>query len=211
MHDSAPQAPIAAPPKPPSRARAMVAFGVFIILAAGVVAYWQHHHGYHFAVVQENVLYRDGFKSEAQFSTTLENVRPHTVVSLIDAKELADPTKSRFTQEEEMCSSRKIELDRIPVTLGGWPTSDDIQKFLKIVTDEKNQPVLVHCAQGVRRTGFFVAAYQESVMGYDKAKAEDSILNFGHSETTIEQIRRFIEGYDPKAQTVSADLGKGAE
>jgi protein tyrosine/serine phosphatase len=64
--------------------------------------------------------------------------------------------------------------------------------------------VLVHCAQGVRRTGFFVAAYQMSVMGYDQQKAKDSILTFGHSDNTINDIRKFIDGYDAKEQAVGS-------
>jgi protein tyrosine/serine phosphatase len=71
--------------------------------------------------------------------------------------------------------------------------------------------VLIHCAQGVRRTGMFVAAYQESVLGYDKSKAKAAVVSFGHGRNTIEQIDRFIDGYDPKSQTVPADLGAGSE
>jgi len=210
MPESTDQAP-SPPIKAPSQLKAMMVFGVSVILAAMVVAYWQHHHSYHLAVVQDGVLYRDGFKSPAQFVATLENIHPHTVVSLIDPFEAVDPKKPQLAAEAELCAEHRVTLDRIPVRLGGWPTSEDIQSFLKIVSDPQNQPVLVHCAQGVRRTGFFVAAYQESVLGYDKAKAESSILNFGHSVTTVDQIKRFIDGYDPKAETVPADLGRGTE
>jgi len=95
-----------------------------------------------------------------------------------------------------------VKLERIEVKLGGWPDSQDVRRFLAVVGDEKNRPVLVHCAQGVRRTAFFVAAYQQSVMGYDKEKAKAEILTFGHSDNTINDIRRFIDGYDPATRTV---------
>ena len=51
-------------------------------------------------------------------------------------------------------------------------------------------PVLLHCAQGVRRTAMFVAAYQESVLGYDKQRAKDAIISFGHSDRTVSEIKR---------------------
>jgi protein tyrosine/serine phosphatase len=193
------------------RLKALVVFGLCVGIAAMVLSVWQKRHIYHLAVVQEGILYRDGFKSEGQFAATLENVHPRTVVSLLDGAEQRDPRKSQFFQEQDMCSSRGIKLERIPVSLGGWPSTEDIQQFLTIVSDPKNQPVLVHCAQGVRRTGFFVAAYQESVLGYSKAKAENAILTFGHSDTTVEQIRRFLDGYDPKSQIVSVSFGRSAE
>jgi hypothetical protein len=42
-----------------------------------------------------------------------------------------------------------------------------------------------------------------SVLGYDKEKAKNAILTFGHSDNTINDIRRFIDGYDGKMMTGS--------
>ena len=178
------------------------------LLIAGAVSVkvWQNHRAYHLATVQDGVLYRDGAKSESQLAAALDDVRPRTVVSLVDAAEQSDPGKPQFAQESKLCDSRGLQLRRIEVKLGGWPTSENIREFIQIVNDKQNQPVLVHCAQGVRRTAFFVAAYQESILGYDKAKAKDAILTFGHSDSTVNDIRRFIDGYDAKTQTVSPDL-----
>ena len=181
-----------------------------VLLAGGIGAgiIWQNQHTYHLAAVQQGVLYRDGAKSIRQFSSALDEVHPRTVVSLVDQNEESDPNKPQFGQEAQLCMSRGIQLDRIEVKLGGWPGSDDIRRFLTVVADRQKQPVLVHCAQGVRRTGFFVAAFQMSVLGFDKARAKDAILSFGHSDNTINDIRRFIDDYDPKTQTVSSDLGR---
>jgi len=166
------------------------------------VRVWQNSRAYHLAVVRPGVLYRDGAKSEGQFAAALDEVTPKTVVSLVDSAEQADPSKPQFAQEAKLCEARGVKLERIEVKLGGWPDSENIRRFLSVVADEKNRPVLVHCAQGVRRTAFFVAAYQQSVMGYDKEKAKSEILTFGHSDSTINDIRRFIDGYDAKTQTV---------
>ena len=206
------QSPELLTPAPKPRSLSRVFFIAFAI-AVGAVAFviYQKAHTYHLATVQEGVLYRDGLKSPTQFATTLDQVHPHTVVSLIDGKELADANKPQLAQELQLCESRGIKLNRIPVPLGGWPSSDDIRQFLKIVSDKQNQPVLVHCAQGVRRTGFFVAAYQESVLGYDKSKTKAAVVSFGHHGSTIDQINKFIDGYDPQTQTVPADLGIGSE
>ena len=182
--------------------------GAVVLLLAGAAfatAYWESHRAYHLATVQEGVLYRDGARSARQFAAALDSVHPHTVVSLVDAQEISDPNKPQFAEEAQLCSARGVRLARIEVKLGGWPAPDDLRRFLKIVSDKQSQPVLVHCAQGVRRTGFFVAAYQESVLGYDKGKAKDAILTFGHSDKTINDIRRFIDQYDPKSQSITDD------
>lgn len=191
--------------------RALVVFVVLIGLALAAALVWHNSRTYHLATVQEGVLYRDGLKSRTQFAATLDRIHPKTVVSLIDENELADPRKPQLGAEAELCSEHGVILDRIPVKLGGWPTSDDVRKFLAIVSDKQNQPVLVHCAQGVRRTGIFIAAYEESVLGWDKEKAKAAVVSFGHRTDTVNDIKRFIDRYDPKAETVPSDLGKGSE
>ena len=93
----------------------------------------------------------------------------------------------------------------------GWPTSDDVRRFLSVVSDTQNQPALVHCAQGVRRTGMLVAAYQESVLGWDDKKCREEILTFGHSQRTVGDVQKFIDVYDPATGTVPTDLPVGRE
>jgi len=205
-----------APSSPTGRKSSSMRTTILVVLAlaaAGlaIVLVNQRRHAYHLASVQEGVLYRDGLKSPEQFAATLEKVHPKTVVSLLDPTEVANPSKTQFAKEESLCAAKGAKLVRIPVALGGWPTSEDVRQFIKIVSDPQDQPVLVHCAQGVRRTGFFVAAYQESVLGYDAAKAKDSIVSFGHSGNTIDDVKRFIDRYDPKTQTAPGDLGRGSE
>lgn len=192
------------------RRLALVA-ALLLVMGAGGFYWLQTRQAYHLATVQDRVLYRDGAKSTGQFLAALDRVHPKTVVSLVDANESSDPAKPQFAQEASLCADKAVRLEKIEVKLGGWPTSENIQRFLQIASNTQNQPVLVHCAQGVRRTAMFVAAYQESVLGYDKTRAKDSILTFGHSDRTINDIKRFIDLYDPQTRTITGDLGAGNE
>ena len=174
-----------------------------LLLAAAAGITWRYFHTYHFAAVQPGVLYRDGNHSPAEFAAALRRVGPKTVISLVDDEEMAQP---QFQAERVYCQAHGIDLVRIPINLGGWPTDAQVQEFLRIASDKARQPVLVHCAQGVRRTGMMTAAYQESILGYDPEQAKAAVLSFGHSEHTIADVRKFIDGYDPKTRRVSATL-----
>ena len=171
---------------------------VLVTLVAAAAYGWRCYlDTYHLATVQPHALYRDGNQSPCQFETAIRKVQPRTVVSLVDENEEVDDAKPQFKAEAKYLGDKGIRLERIPVKLGGWPTKSDVEKFLSVTSDPANQPVLVHCAQGVRRTGMMVAAYQIKHLGYDKEKAKDEMLAFGHSERTVNDVKRFIDGYDP--------------
>jgi protein-tyrosine phosphatase len=135
-------------------------------------------------------------------------VKPKTVVSLVDDSENA---REPFAEESALCEENGADLVRIAVPLGGWPTSEQVREFLQIAGDPSRQPVLVHCAQGVRRTGMMVAAYQESVMKFDRDQAKAALLAFGHSQRTVGDVQRFIDVYDPAAQMMTEQLPQSTE
>ena len=58
------------------------------------------------------------------------------------------------------------------IYMKAWhPEEEDAVRFLKIVTDPKRTPVLVHCQHGADRTGTMVAVYRIAVQGWSKAEA----------------------------------------
>ncbi len=198
---------------PPRRTRARAIGAVLLVaLVAGGVYVWRCYlDTYHLATVHAGALYRAGLQSPCQFETALRKVKPKTVVSLIDEKEEVDPAKPQFQVEKEVLADRGVRLERIPVRLGGWPTKQDVEQFLAVANDPNNQPVIVHCAQGVRRTGMMTAAYQMKVLGYDKERAKAEVLTFGHSDRTARDILRFIDGYDPATGKVPENLMDSTE
>ena len=58
------------------------------------------------------------------------------------------------------------------IFMKAWhPEEDDVVRFLKIATDPKRAPVLVHCQHGADRTGALIAVYRIAVQGWSKAEA----------------------------------------
>lgn len=170
--------------------------------AAGGWVWYEKYDTYHFAEVTPGVLYRDGNRQMRTFETAVEKGKIRTVVMLNDADELAN--RPQYRAEMEFCRQRGINLVHIPVGLGKRPTTDDVRKFLDVVNDPKNHPVLVHCAQGVRRTGMMVAAYQESQLKMDDARCKDAILLWGRKPPALDDVRGFIDDFDPLTRSVGS-------
>jgi protein-tyrosine phosphatase len=183
------------------------------IILAGVFAFWfLRIQTYHQITVQPGVLYRCGNRGIREFSTTIRQVKPTVVVPLVDDAELADPEKHELADELTYLAQHGVHVERIPVKLGGWPTTDDIRKFLSLIEDPQNRPVLVHCAQGVRRTGMFVAAYQLTELKWSKEQTKAAVETFGHSQRTSRDMLQFIDDYDPATRTVTVSRAStGAE
>ena len=173
---------------------------VIVLIAIGGWVWYAFFDRYHYAVVKNGVLYRDGIRSMHELDLTARDSHVKTIVSLVDDSEIK---QSPFTDEQAYAAAHHITVDRVPIPLGGWPDGDQIRRFLAIVADPANQPVLVHCHQGVRRTGMLVAAYQMSVLGYTKDQAKAAVLKFGHSERLANDVEKFIDLYDPAAQQMT--------
>jgi hypothetical protein len=183
-----------------------------VILLVGFLIWRQWFETYHLAVVDPGKLYRDGNRGVREYANMLRKVAPKTVVTLIDDEELVAGDKPEFAAESRLLQSRRdIELVRIPVKLGGWPDGDAIERFLAIASDQAKQPVVVHCAQGVRRTGMMAAAYQMSVLGWSKERTKREMLTFGHSMRTVGDVQRFIDVYDPQQRRMVEALPQSKE
>lgn len=172
------------------------------LMAAGAAVWQQHFDTYRFAVVQPGVLYRDGSEDTRQFARSLEASNSKTVVCLAHDAELADPRYKQLQPGLDLAARDGRQVVRIQVPQGTWPRTRHIQDFLAVAEKPENHPVLVHCVHGVHRTGMMVAAYQMSVLGYDKARAKAEINVFGHSQRAVEDIEAFIDAYDPASRTV---------
>ena len=58
------------------------------------------------------------------------------------------------------------------IYMKAWhPEREDIIRFLRIVTDRKRTPALVHCEHGADRTGTMCAVYRLAVQGWTKEEA----------------------------------------
>lgn len=188
----------------PTRRRGwLIGLLVAVAFAAGWTVFHYRFETYHLRTVQEGVLYRDGNRGMTEFRNMVRTIQPRTVVMLVTDDNIADPDSPQFLQEIEFLRANNIRLLRLPMRPKDGPTTEDVRTFLDTVQEKSNQPVLLHCAQGVVRTGMMAAAYQESVLGWDDEKTKAEIHRFGRKDVALKRIQDFIDRYDGKTRTVT--------
>jgi len=75
------------------------------------------------------------------------------------------------------------------------PEEEDVVAFLKVVTEPGNQPVFVHCRQGIDRTGMMVAIYRVIIQDWAREKAIAEMKAMGFNEAW-EGIERYVHSFD---------------
>ena len=128
-------------------------------------------------------LYRGAQPTEAGYET-LGNLGVHTIVTLRVLDHDSDELRQAGFQTYHI-SFKHVH-----------PESEDVLKFLTIVTDKRNQPVFVHCREGEDRTGMMVAVYRMVVQNWPRDQAIREMKEMGFHRKWNKPIVRYLRHMD---------------
>jgi tyrosine-protein phosphatase SIW14 len=136
--------------------RQITRVGAAVLVAAAVVAgpyaysEARQKHLRNFRVVEDRVLYRAGQPSPAGLERVIHDYDIRTVVSFREHRGTGEPGTGD-DWEAELCRIKGINHVRIPIQ-GWWtapdgvvPGDEDVRRFLDLMADRRNHPVLAHC------------------------------------------------------------------
>ena len=98
------------------------------------------------------------------------------------------------------------------IRMQAWDAEEEeVIEFLKIVIDNKNLPVFVHCQHGADRTGMMTAIYRIVVCDWDKDAAIREMREGGFGFHPIWQgLPKFVEQMDVEAILRKAEIESSA-
>ena len=113
-------------------------------------------------------------------------------------------TVVNLRQESEVDKTFLAEINYIPILMPDEhaPTEANAQKFLDVVSNPDNWPILVHCKGGQGRTGVMSAIVRYSFDGWDHKKIMEEMNNFRISHLGLIKTRMagpqlaFIENWE---------------
>lgn len=129
---------------------------------------------YNFGTVAEGRVYRSGQPSPWLLQWA---VARHGVRTLINLRGRTPGFESHFAAQHG------LRLFSFDLSATRPPSEAELGRFLGILADAENHPILVHCKNGVDRTGYMLAMYRISTDGWTKEQALAEMRRFLQFET----------------------------
>jgi protein tyrosine/serine phosphatase len=161
-------------------------------------------------VVAPGKLYRSGQMTEAGFRAAVERYGLRVIINLQD--EYPDPDIDRdylgtsSIKESELCRRLGVRYLWVPpelISRRARPPQRPpaIDRFLEIMDDPRNHPVLLHCRAGLHRTGVMVEVYRQEYEGSSPREAIRDLKDNGFGEwpcsAANDYITQYILNYHP--------------
>jgi protein tyrosine/serine phosphatase len=169
--------------------------GFVVAMTAGLLWLYLSVRVSRFGCVEKGVLYRSGQPGRGALRTMKAYYGIRSIVNLRQPDRVAEDPLA----QEEVAFAREhgMAFYNLPVRDENFP--ELAERFLAIVAEPSNRPVLVHCAEGRERAGLMSALYRVAVSGWTPEEALREMREYGFRMEKYRQAQRFIEEYPSRA------------
>jgi tyrosine-protein phosphatase SIW14 len=94
--------------------------------------------------------------------------------------------------ERRQCEAAGIRFYSMRMSAFLTPDHGTVDAILALLATKEAWPLLVHCKQGVDRTGLVVALYRVKVQGWSKEKADEEMLHQGFHMPWCWLLRHYL-------------------
>jgi len=127
-----------------------------------------------------NTLYRSGQPTEEGIAQLVDPRVGIKIKTIIDLRE--------YHADTLPAAASKLRIELVPMNAGEEDSKvidKDVIKVMRILSNKKNGPFLIHCLYGAERTGLICAMYRIIYQKWTKEKAIDEMLNGGYRFNSI--------------------------
>lgn len=135
-----------------------------VVAAALILAFvlYQKKIRYNLVTISENKVYNSGVVSPEKLADVVSEYRIKTIVDLRDGlvQTALNPETKKQVNAEEYAADQIAGVHYVNLPTDQIPEDSTVQKFLKIMDNPGNYPVLIHCHHGVGRSRLFSSIYR---------------------------------------------------
>jgi tyrosine-protein phosphatase SIW14 len=172
---------------------------LLLVLCTGVLGTWgvvEYRRWRRFVVVEPGVLYRSNLLSNDDLAYVLDKHRIKTVFSL---------SFTRCDEVQAVCDRKGVQRYFHYLPGNGAGPDEPYLRFLEVIQNPANHPVLVHCSAGVQRTGGAVALFRIIEQGwtFDRAIAEMKWRGNDGNKLQMDQLTHLVQRLLPPSQVAA--------
>ncbi len=194
-----------------------ITIALFVTVVPAVRFRWVYTHAKRLREVTPGILYRSGELTADGFREAVDQLGIRTIVNLQD--EWPDPDlavdyfSGRTVKERDLCRQLGVRYvyippDLIPPTQLPDHRPEAIDRFLRLMDDPTNYPVLIHCRAGLHRTGVMTCVYRMEYQNWSRQEAltELKANGFGEYPCNVhnDYIVQYIATYRPHVRNPDA-------
>jgi len=168
-----------------------------ILLTIGVADFYWVYVANRFEVISEGKVYKSGVMPEKKLKKIIEKYHIKTIVDLRKPKDIKNI-------EQERALAGTLGVIHVNIPSEQVPEDETVQKFLKIMDDKKNYPVLIHCEHGEGRAVLFSAIYRIEYENWDndKARCASRIITYGTGFSLNASKGKYLSQYTPRTKVI---------
>jgi protein tyrosine/serine phosphatase len=176
-----------------------------IVVVCGGKFVYDKHINHNFEEISENKVYKSGVIPPQKIASYIQN---HQINSVIDLRFPHTTDKVNNPEIPQELTAEKEAVEKLEgvtyFNLGTdqVPTQETVDKFLDIMDDSSNYPVLIHCYHGVGRAQLFSAIYRIEYEGWSNqdAREQTRILLKGCSFDEGAPKGEYLINYKPRSK-----------
>lgn len=125
-------------------------------------AFYQKKIRYNLVTISENKVYNSGVIPPDKLPDVINDHHIKTIIDLRDGAEQTElnPETKKQVNTEAAATGKIANVHYFNLPTDQIPQDSTVKKFLKIMDDPKNYPVLIHCHHGVGRSRLFSSIYR---------------------------------------------------
>lgn len=178
------------------RRRAWI-LGLLLVAAAtaGGLAYRHHKRYKHLAIHDPGMVYRSAWLEADVFRELIEKHQIRTVLNLCEPDELGEQRCLDQRSAVRGSGARLVELPMPAATID--PADPAVRKFVDLLSDPENYPLLVHCQHGVTRTAKVLAMYDILFRNMTADQSLAAMPRFGRDQYSV-SVRAFARNFEAR-------------
>lgn len=159
-----------------------------IVLAA--VAMVKHFHIRNFHIIKDDILYTSGQPRGMDYTRLLYK---HHIAAIVNIRNTNEHREQNWHNEEiTWVKNNGVKYIEIPIekssVANGAPDANAIGRFLAIMSEKNNLPILLHDSSGKKRVAYLAAAWMLKSGGFTSEQATKKMQEINERPLDEEEI-----------------------